>query len=241
MPAPMSEGHLKFRKRSVTTLGPGLTSRESEVLDAWYEIAVNESWTACFRLTIQHGRPVVSELRVIPTEDRNDPGVNLQPGEWSAEWLGPDAQVPDGGLTGTLLRKVPFAALSAVPDVVAWIRTHYPEDWTWLSGSAFSDDDLSRSHPGPRGPTDEELVEHAVEYLELVGKGVHNPHTILARRHEALTPDHSRHLINTAIRRGLKSSPVPLGGRGGRPGGSLLPKGEEVLRRGKKSRKEGTE
>ncbi len=231
----MPKGTLRIQRRVVKTLGPDWSRGQYEVQDAWYEIDIEDLWTACFRLAVQHGRPVSSEIRIFPKEDRREPGVDYKPGDWSVECDGPEAVVPLGGLTATVLRKVPFEALSAVSEIIEWIRIGHSRDWEWLTPSGLANEDLKQRRPGPKGPTDEELVEYAVEYLDLA-KVVQNPHTILERRHD-YSVHRSKHLIKTARERSLLSSPVTPGSHGGRAGGSLLPRGEEVLRR-LKARKE---
>lgn len=227
----MAKGVFRIRRRGVKTYGPGptLTPWEYEVFEPWYEIDVDGSWTSSYRLAIQQGRPVVAELRVFPTQDRHEDDVNYEAGEWSVEWDGPNAAVPEGGLTGTLLRKVPFEVLDALPGIVEWIKEHHPEDIEFLRGSGLAAQELKERRPGPKGPNDEELVEYALEYLDLTEAGHRNPHTLLARKHNH--SDHrSKHLIHTARERSLLSSPLP-----GRAGGMLLHRGEKVLKRMKKN------
>jgi hypothetical protein len=230
-----AKGVLKVRNRTVTVPGPDWSPEQREIQDVWYEVDIDDRWIACFRIASQQGRPIVSELRAFPTANRREPEMEDKPGEWSAEWQGSDAPVPSGGLTATVLRKVPFLSLSAVPEIIDWVRAEHPEDLEWIAPSGLTGEDRSQRRPGPKGPTDAELVEYAVEYFDLVLQGKPNPHTILSRSHRH-SPDHSKHLISTARERSLISSPAPPGGRGGRPGGVLLPRGEAVLRGMKKSR-----
>jgi hypothetical protein len=240
----MADGVFKIRRRVVPAVGPRFTSADYEVFDPWYEADFAGMWTASFRIAIQNGRPVFGEVRVFPTGDRHEPDVEYEPGEWSAQWDGPEAEVPPGGLTATLLRKVPFdVVLSALPEIVQWIKEHRPEDWEFLSGSGLATADLERPRPGPKGPTEEELVEYAVEYLELVGRKVKNPHTVLSERYGCKNSHRSKHLVDLARDRGLLAPPDPGDNdkHGGRAGGMLTPRGEEVLRKMKKDRKRKTE
>ncbi len=224
----MDSGVLKLRERTVKEHVSGWTFKDKEVQDAWYEIPVDENWTASFRLATQAGRPVVGELRIFPTNERNEPGVDYNPGEWDAEYLGSEAPVPVGGLKATKVRKAPFRALDSIAEIVGWVRSsNDPHGNEHLSAHGFIDDEGSRRKRGPKGPSNEELVSYALEYLDLAAQGVRNPHTVLSDQHNHST-DHSVHLITTARERSLLSSPVGLDGKGGRAGGHLLERGEAV-------------
>jgi len=226
----MARGILTFQTRTVETLVPPLSLETYDVQDPWYEVDFDEHWTASFRLAIQHGRIVVSEVRIFPTEDRREPEMAYEAGKWSVEDLGPDVQVPPGGVTSQVVRKVPFDSLSTVSDIIEWVKANRPEEWTSLAPSGLTSE-RERRRPGPKGPTDEELVEYADQYLGLIREGITNPHTVLSRQHGHST-HHSKHLIDTARERSLLSSPESAVEKpGGRAGGMLTPNGEDILRR----------
>jgi predicted transcriptional regulator len=166
--------------------------------------------------------------------------MDYLPGEWSADEYGPDVEVPLRGVTAGVVRAVPFESLSAVPDVIEWIRRERPRDLERLAGSALTKEDVQRRRPGPKGPSDEYLVEYAEEYHALVAQGKPNPHTILARTCD-LSHERSKHLMSMARDRGLAISPSTEDGRGGRAGGSLTPKGEAILQQMKKNRRRKTQ
>ncbi len=172
----MAKGVLTFQSRTLKTVVPPLSLDTYDVQDPWYEVDFDEHWTAGFRLAIQHGRIVVSELRVFPTEDRREPEMAYEAGKWSAEDLGPDVQVPPGGVTSQVVRRVPFDSLSAVSEIVEWIKANRPAEWRSLAPSGLTSE-RDRRRPGPKGPTDEALIEYSVEYLDLTRHGVRNPHT----------------------------------------------------------------
>lgn len=69
------------------------------VFNAWIVKPLSAEWTAAYRLALQDGAFVVSELRVFPS------GRGFSPGEWSGIWTGLNATAPAGGLTATLARE----------------------------------------------------------------------------------------------------------------------------------------
>jgi hypothetical protein len=77
---------------------------DSVVRETWFEVPLGD-WIAAWRLLPHGGRTVFGELRVYPNEARH------RPGRWSAERLGDEAKVPQGGITADTLRQV------AEPDV----------------------------------------------------------------------------------------------------------------------------
>lgn len=71
---------------------------------AWGEEDLGGGWVAAYRLAVENGRPIVSELRIFPgsSNDQWRPA-----GSWPAARLGPSATgVPTGGLTATAVRRV---------------------------------------------------------------------------------------------------------------------------------------
>lgn len=90
------------------------------VNDLWLEVPLDDAWTAAYRLTVVHGKPEVSELRVFPTE----PGfVGRPPGEWSGIWRGVGAPVPRRGLTTKLLSQVRVHLhLGELPAILEYFR-----------------------------------------------------------------------------------------------------------------------
>jgi hypothetical protein len=71
--------------------------------NAWVEAELAAGWTVAYRLAVQDGAVVVSELRIFPEEDTRPAG---EPGTWSAALLGSRAPVPRGGIAAVLVRRV---------------------------------------------------------------------------------------------------------------------------------------
>jgi hypothetical protein len=71
----------------------------------WVEVTLRGGWKVAYRLGVQDGRSIVSELRVFPDEPTTTPA-----GQWSGELLGAMAEAPRGGITASLLRKVSVGA-----------------------------------------------------------------------------------------------------------------------------------
>lgn len=95
---------------------PATPRRETTVqqllVDNVWAQTVIDGWRIAYRVGLSKRRPVISEMRLYPAEDR-------QPmGKWSAEELGILAPVPDGGITARLLRRITlgqhFAAIQQV-------------------------------------------------------------------------------------------------------------------------------
>ena len=227
----MTDRRLRFSTRTIHAPRSGRWWDEIELHDAWWEAPIPDTpWTAAFRLAIQEGKVIPGELRVFPTEDWRLNGTDDEPGTWSAESYGPAAEVPPGGITGTILRKVPFSSLDSFPDVIEWLRDSYPQTLERIESEGFNVDRLARPRRGPQGLSDEEVVEHADAYLAHIRAGVKNPHVRLSRS-KKITTERSKYILNVAKDRGLYASPATSNGRGGRAGGSLTPQGEAILGR----------
>jgi hypothetical protein len=88
----------------------GARSRQP-LREAWVEALVNDQWMAAYRLVQgQHNQPVVAEVRIFPRERTK----GRPPGRWSAEVLGIDAKVPEGGISADLVRRVHMGAYRQV-------------------------------------------------------------------------------------------------------------------------------
>lgn len=184
--------------------------------DTWLEQPIDDRWTACFRLAIQDDQPIISELRVIPSETRWEefPDAHYYPAEWGVEDIGPDARVPTGGITSQLIRRIPFGALDSLPDIVGWVLSHHPEEDDTLAGVGLTVG-IGGKRPGPKGPTDTELAELARDYLEAVLAGEKSPIKLLATKR-----GYSTHTISAQLARardkGLLMRPPKAGKAGGR-------------------------
>ena len=74
-------------------------SQDAEDVGFAVRVVHDGSWG--FASAVQDGSPIVSELRVFPAEDDDNPY-----GKWSAEREGSLAEAPPGGLTTRKLRQV---------------------------------------------------------------------------------------------------------------------------------------
>ena len=194
--------------------------------EAWLEQPIDDEWTACFRLAIEDGQPIISELRVIPSETRHtdDPYVDYEAGEWTVREVGPDAPVPSGGIGSQLVRRVPFAALDSLPEIIAWVASNRPSSMSSLQGVGL-DVGTRGKRPGPKGHSDTELAFLALRYWKLVMSHNSRPNKVLAEE-ESVTSEAIRDRIQAARDRGLLTSPP----KAGKPGGHLTPRAMELVK-----------
>jgi hypothetical protein len=75
--------------------------------ECWFESELDGGWAAAFRIVAQPGGLAVGELRLFPADDLWRQG-RTPPGEWGGVLRGTRAQVPQGGLSARLLRRVRF-------------------------------------------------------------------------------------------------------------------------------------
>lgn len=196
--------------------------REYRVRDAWFETILDDKreWIAAFHLVIQHGRPVVAELRVFPNEETDD-FVN-DVGGWTGSENAEDASVPEGGLTSPMLKKVRFLPLESIDVVVARARAHasYQRD---LEQFGFGSAVPSKRRPGPKGKSDLWFAKLVREYVNLVEAGERYPVAVLAKK-KRRSPEQMRDFIHQARKREVLSQ-APKG----KAGGHLTRYGEELL------------
>lgn len=184
--------------------------------DAWLEQPIDDQWTACFRLAIQDDQPVISELRMFPSEDRwkDYSDADYTAGEWSIEQLGSEASVPPGGIGSQLVRRIPFGALDALPDIVGWVMTNHPQYDDTLTDVGLTIG-VAGKRPGPKGPSEYELALLARRYVEEVSNGNTRPIAKLAK--DSRFSAHAiRDQISRARDRGLLTKPSRAGKAGGR-------------------------
>ena len=185
---------------------------------AWVESEVGEHWIAAARLAVQNGRVVISELRIFPRDRSLGGGVR---GLWRGEILGPRAEVPEGGLTSTLLRSVrlPKYQAHAVAVVAAWRRAGVER----LEQSGLPGTDLDvESRPRKMGRPDRFYAELAADYVRSLAKSRRPIAEIVKRR--KLSPERVRDMVHEARERKLLSP-----GRQGAPSGYLLPLAERLI------------
>lgn len=180
---------------------------------------VDESWMAAYRLGIQPGGIVITELRVFPREQT----AARPPGLWSARTRGIDAIAPPGGITARLLRSVPLA------EHYQFDKEFHSLGRTRAIWSPKKAD--SRSSPakvplrrrGPKGRPDEFYAKIARHYAEAVRSGTTRPVAETAKKLNLKEPQ-VRDFVHQARRRGLLSKT-----RQGRVGGLLTEKAERLL------------
>jgi hypothetical protein len=229
---------LEYRERAFVPdpnrcLRCGKALSDHTVRDNWIEHAIDDQWIAALRLAVQHGRPVVAELRVFPDEPNRK-----HLGEWSAERLGHSAPVPEGGLTATgQLRKV---------KLETYLREALPEAMHSLTSAVESmrvGDELpdgveppstvgglpnaARRAPQRRvrgaGWMDAELALLARDYVDASSKTRGAKRAVAERW--GLTVSQADEAVRAARNRGLLSETTQ-----GKGGGVLRPAAEELIR-----------
>lgn len=196
--------------------------------ELWLETAIDDEWVAAMRLGIDDGHPVVTELRIFP----NEPG-RREAGKWSVERLGPEAQVPRGGLTTRKARQVKISEplRDVLPELMAqWshlLRAGLPKDFggpapmtpRGIEGAA------RRGPRRARSISDRELAEVARDYVEAVNDPAtaRSPRVAVAKR-RGTSPERIRDLIFAARERDLLTT-----AGWGKSGGALTQDAIELL------------
>jgi hypothetical protein len=208
--------------------------RKGRAVHAWvHGIEIDGDWTACLRLALQRGRVVVSEMRVFPRRDGQH-----DMGEWAGSAQGLLAQVPIGGLTSRLLRRVPVHEhLRFTGDLLRHLK--HPSTLQYGRGakniakilgvelgrasSVTTRPAVTTARRGGRPPTPEDvLLAAAATYSEAVAKRRHPVQTTAKKLR--VTLGRARDLIHRARLRGLLT-PVPQG----RGGGELTARARALL------------
>lgn len=179
-----------------------------------------DGWVCEYRMADQGGQSVVAELRIRPGKD-----------------------LPQGGLTTRLLRRVKLGEHSAA--ITALIRgmasggtpleertTHIPAapgrgsqkritvgpedfDRDIAEGLGFSEPPRER-RPGRPGRSDREYAELAREYVEALESGSRSPTADVAQKaHRFTDASHIRDGLHEARKRGLLTRPQTKGKAGG--------------------------
>jgi hypothetical protein len=201
-----------------------------EVHEAWIEVALNGEWTVAYRMVRgRRGEPLIGEVRVFPTESR--PGRPA--GIWSAEVLGSDARVPNGGISAELLRTVriqdyqPFApefsrwSLKRLVDVYKTLPRPSGTLTVTLPVHVTGGTPVSTG-PGRPGRPDRFYAEVAEEYVKSLARGKRPVSDIAKRRR--ISQSQARDMIREARERGLLTPT-----RRGKQGGELTEHARKIL------------
>jgi hypothetical protein len=218
----------------VERVGPPDPETSLLVEQLWVESSLGDGWIAAFRLLPQAGQMVVGEVRIFPNEGHRKPRPGesrRRTGQWSAAWLGLDAEAPLGGLTARTVRRVSFQeARSAFTEALAQLvekhgsETPLPPLDPFLEGIRMDDlAEQARTRPGQGGRDDRFYAAIAANYVARARSGGKQPVRELAA--ELRRPaSHVRQLLATARERGLLSRGVQ-----GRAGGELTEAGRAAL------------
>ena len=196
--------------------------QKANVRDLWFEEPLEGGWRVGYRLVRQGTRIVVGEVRVFPDEEE----TFLRPGRWSGEIDGVTATVPDGGITGRLLRKLKGTGhLKFAQKQADAIRAWFPEFFE----TEQKVNDAEKRRGGRPALDDLHYVRLAQDYINAIDKGSRTPIADVAREH-GLPESTMRDRIHIARHKRKLFTAVGWG----RPGGALTPKGKAILGTGRK-------
>lgn len=202
----------------------------------WFCLTLRGGWTACYRVIGREGRPVVAELRVLPTP----------PGEvaHAREGEGPQGhhEPPGGGLTAATLRdevvmgrhvyEILPEALGSVRRGVGATRVRSGGRDTTLFDALFGSLGFNpgqkpkRGRRGPKARPDREFAELAARYLAACESGSRRPVADVAER-EGRSLEAVRQDLYRARKKGLLTRQTA-----GRAGGQLTPRAKKLLKKG---------
>jgi hypothetical protein len=185
----------------------------SSHLEPWIEQPLDSDWTVCFRVAIEGNHCSISEVRIIPSEERwNDGADDYEAGVWSAEHDGRMRSFPKGGVRSKHLRAVHFPSVDSIAEIAQWYHDNLPDSLSTLATLGITPD-VALKKRGPVGKSDLHLAELASEYLVAVARGV-PAHPTIAQRHRYNT-DWARDSVKEARTRQLLTS-LGSGKAGGR-------------------------
>lgn len=213
------------------------TPGERIVRTIWLTIDLEEApgWTVAYRLIPITGRPVVVEVRLFPTETKRLHGVTA--GEWSAEVLGSEARVPEGGVPWEAVRAL--APSKHVSDtwepIVRRMRQAFGDELFTDQGFEEGFERAPRRRPGRAGWPDAYYAEWSDRYVG-IAKASRRPILELWREEQSTGRPTSYEFVRDTIdecrRRGLLTRPGS-----GRSGGDLTPKCRQILVREERKRR----
>ena len=201
----------------------------SDANEAWFHVQLRGGWTAVYRLTPRDGRPVVAELRVLPSP------VNTKP---DGEPLG-SHEIPGDGLTAAILKDEVIIGrhiYEYLPDHLRQTRRGVGSAPVRVGGRASTLYDAlvgslsfdleskpPRTRRGPKSWPDEDYARLAADYVQACESGSRSPVADVAKAREMKTSA-LRAALDRARKRGLLTRET-----GGRAGGQLTPKAKALL------------
>ena len=195
--------HLRDRAQILGTI----PVQRIRVDEWWFEGRIDEHWTVAYRMSAQHGSPVICEVRVFPSEP-DDP--YRQPGEWSGTFLGHAAHVPAGGITARLLKRLrPGDTHSSdiAEGRAAWERFIGlgPGIAQHFERAGLNVKRLKKPRARKGKWSDAELLDAAVFYVQQGGR-----YPVVALAHaRMLTRAQARDLLQAASRKSLLTAGRP--------------------------------
>lgn len=149
------------------------------VLDIWVRQAIDDEWTAAFRLVWSGGRLRVGEARIFPTERVGD---KRSGGDWSGCWEGVNAAAPRRGLTRRVLSLAePHRWLESAEKVHREFRKVFPQGVQLPKARQPRAPRSTAGGRGRPGHTDEFLARIADQYVRALAKNLAPVKTIAAQ------------------------------------------------------------
>ena len=195
----------------------------------WAILPLDEDWLSYVRFAAVDGRPVIAELRVLPTA--------AQFGEAGDPWLAPTLdrtewpEPPDEGLTSRALRRVHLgeAVDRAHKEIQKRLERDRERERRRLMPKFTAEAVSAPRQPGRRGRDDRFYATVAAIYVEALERDPRRPVVLAAqilskRRRGTYKPAYVRDLLHVARQRGLLTKPPK-----GRAGGQLTDKAQAAL------------
>lgn len=225
--------NMRLRLEEPGTHISGHDAFDPSPVPVWAETDIG-AWRIGLRLQHRKGQPVLTEVRVYPTELDGPPG----------EWSGNVERVPDEGLRPDLVKNLAIGALRdraiqrlTNPEDSAW-QDGWPESWeNWYDIAfyagidAYADADVP-GRPGRQPLSDELLAEVADHYVTALRIGKPTTKYILEQM-DPYAP------VSSWVRKAHERGFLTQAPKKGQRGGQLTPKARTVLRSMKNANEEG--
>jgi hypothetical protein len=205
--------------------------------DPMWSIHADDEWTVKLRFVNRDGTPVLSELRIFPTEP--DTIDTNPPTDWSGD---PDA-VPGDGLPAAFVKNLALGRVEnqvrqaladhhhpAWPGDRQWHEDEPPDHYLeWLDVTSRTGIDPKRTaSPQRRGRpalSDEHLAEVALHYTTALAAGIPTTSYVHAQMEHSGENLPVSQWVDKARKRGYLTQPS----KPGRPGGELTGKAKAVI------------